>query len=119
MRMRTSGWRISSLSSWSHWQYPLSLSKPLIFVWPGGGLELAPTDSVDLEVVMPRIDVVSLVGSAVPAQLRANGRMVCWRLLIDGQPMAGPFVSREAALACQAVWLLSGGMRREGDSLLA
>jgi hypothetical protein len=72
-----------------------------------------------LEVVMPRIDVVSLVGSAVPPQLRANGRMVCWLLLIDGRPMAGPFVSREAALACQAVWLLSSGIRREGDSLLA
>ncbi|MDR8016021.1 hypothetical protein [Ectopseudomonas guguanensis] len=68
---------------------------------------------------MPRIDVVSLVGSAVPAELRADGHMVCWLLMVDGQPKAGPFASREAALACQAVWLLSTAARREGDLLLA
>ncbi|VXC63015.1 conserved hypothetical protein [Pseudomonas sp. 8Z] len=55
---------------------------------------------------MQRIDVVSLVGSAVPAELKADGHMVCWVLLVDGQPEAGPFISREAALACQAVWQL-------------
>lgn len=68
---------------------------------------------------MPRIDVVSLVGSAVPAELRSDGHMVCWLLMVDGQPKAGPFASREAALACQAVWLLSTGSRDEGASLLA
>ncbi|MFV9681562.1 hypothetical protein ACNFD4_02580 [Pseudomonas sp. NY15367] len=68
---------------------------------------------------MPRIDVVSLVGSAVPAELRADGYMACWLLMVDGQPKAGPFASREAALACQAVWMLSTAARREGDSLLA
>ncbi|HBZ93686.1 MAG TPA: hypothetical protein DEO91_08250 [Pseudomonas sp.] len=68
---------------------------------------------------MSRIDVVSLVGSAVPAALRSDGHMACWLLMVDGQPKAGPFASREAALACQAVWLLSSGVRRESDSLLA
>ncbi len=68
---------------------------------------------------MPRIDVVSLVGSAVPAELRADGHMACWLLMVDGQPKAGPFASRETALACQAVWLLSSGVRREGESLVA
>ncbi|XLX38459.1 hypothetical protein ACK25U_11775 [Ectopseudomonas mendocina] len=68
---------------------------------------------------MPRIDVVSLVGSAVPAELRADGYMACWLLMVDGQPKAGPFASREAALACQAVWMLSTAARRESDSLLA
>ncbi|WP_161867074.1 MULTISPECIES: hypothetical protein [Pseudomonas] len=68
---------------------------------------------------MSRIDVVSLVGSAVPAELRSDGHMACWLLMVDGQPKAGPFASREAALACQAVWLLSSGVRREGESLVA
>lgn len=68
---------------------------------------------------MPRIDVVSLVGSAVPAELRSDGLMACWLLMVDGQPKAGPFVSRDAALACQAVWMLSNITRPEGDSLLA
>ena len=68
---------------------------------------------------MPRIDVVSLVGSAVPAELRSDGLMACWLLMVDGQPKAGPFASRDAALACQAVWMLSNIARPEGDSLLA
>jgi len=77
------------------------------------------TDSVELEVIMPRIDVVSLVGSAVPAELRSDGLMACWLLMVDGQPKAGPFASRDAALACQTVWMLSNIARPEGDSLLA
>ncbi|WP_244976421.1 hypothetical protein [Ectopseudomonas khazarica] len=39
---------------------------------------------------MPRIDVVSLVGSAVPAELRSDGLMACWLLMVDGQPKAVP-----------------------------
>lgn len=74
---------------------------------------------IQLEVVMSRIDVVSLVGSAVPAELRSDGHMACWLLMVDGQPKAGPFASREAALACQAVWLLSTAARDEGAALLA
>ena len=54
---------------------------------------------------MSRIDVVSLVGSAVPAELRSDGHMACWLVMVNGQPKAGPFASREAALACQAVWV--------------
>lgn len=68
---------------------------------------------------MSRIDVVSLVGSAVPVELRSDGHMACWLLMVDGQPKAGPFASREAALACQAVWLLSTASRDEDAALLA
>ena len=35
---------------------------------------------------MSRIDVVSLVGSAVPAELRSDGHMACWLVMVDGQP---------------------------------
>ena len=52
---------------------------------------------------MSRIDVVSLVGSAVPAELRSDGHMACWLVMVDGQPKAGPFASREAALACHVL----------------
>lgn len=67
---------------------------------------------------MPRIDVVSLVGSAVPAELKSDGHMACWLLLVDGKPKAGPFSSREAALACQAIWMLSTASRSEPPSTL-
>jgi hypothetical protein len=65
---------------------------------------------------MPRIDVVSRVGSAVPAELKSDGHMACWLLLVDGQPKAGPFASREAALACQAIWQLSAAARGDATS---
>lgn len=84
----------------------------------GETLKVTPTQ-IQLEAAMPRIDVVSLVGSAVPAELRSDGHMACWLLMIDGQPKAGPFASREAALACQAVWLISTGSREQSASLLA
>ena len=60
---------------------------------------------------MQRIDVVSLVGNAVPAVLQDNGQTACWLLLVDGQPKAGPFTSREDALACQQIWRLSTALR--------
>lgn len=72
-----------------------------------------------LEVAMPRIDVVSLVGSAVPAKLRSEGHIACWLLLVDGGPVAGPFSSREAALACQATWMLSMAPRNQAFALPA
>ena len=62
---------------------------------------------------MSRIDVVSLVGSAVPAELRSDGHMACWLVMVDGQPKAGPFASREAALACHTVWMLSSATTTE------
>ncbi|MBB2496771.1 hypothetical protein [Aquipseudomonas ullengensis] len=52
---------------------------------------------------MPQIDIMSLVGSAVPAPLRASGHLACWYVLADGEPCAGPFTSRASAVAHKTV----------------
>lgn len=62
---------------------------------------------------MPHIDIVSLVGSAVPATLRADGHLACWYVLVDGVPKSGPYLSREAAVASQFIWNLATGQRLE------
>ncbi|WP_394560746.1 hypothetical protein [Aquipseudomonas alcaligenes] len=46
---------------------------------------------------MPRIDIMSMVGSAVPQPLRAEGHIACWYVVVDGVPQQGPFVSRDLA----------------------
>jgi len=46
---------------------------------------------------MSKIHVMSVVGSAVPAPLRADGLLACWYVVIDGVPVSGPFTSRAAA----------------------
>ena len=46
---------------------------------------------------MSKIHVMSVVGSAVPAPLRADGLLACWYVVIDGVPVRGPFTSRAAA----------------------
>ncbi|MEK1904473.1 MAG: hypothetical protein AAAB13_01720 [Pseudomonas sp.] len=51
---------------------------------------------------MPQIDIMSLVGSAVPATLRADGHLACWYVLADGERCAGPFTSRASAVAHQS-----------------
>ncbi|BAU74928.1 hypothetical protein [Metapseudomonas furukawaii] len=69
---------------------------------------------------MSHVDVMSLVGTAVPESLRAAGHIACWFVVVDGVMRSGPFTSREAAGASQAIWQLE--MRRrhaDTDSLLA
>lgn len=71
-------------------------------------------------VAMSHVDVMSLVGTAVPESLRAAGHIACWFVVVDGVMRSGPFTSREAAGASQAIWQLE--MRRrhaDTDSLLA
>lgn len=69
---------------------------------------------------MSHVDVMSLVGSAVPETLRADGYIACWFVVVDGVMRAGPFTSRDAAGASQAIWLLELARRQGGRcSLLA
>ncbi|MEC4168584.1 MULTISPECIES: hypothetical protein [unclassified Pseudomonas] len=46
---------------------------------------------------MPKIHVMSVIGSAVPAPLRADGLLACWYVVSDGVALSGPFTSRAAA----------------------
>ena len=46
---------------------------------------------------MPKIHVMSIIGSAVPAPLRADGLLACWYVVSDGVAVSGPFTSRAAA----------------------
>ena len=46
---------------------------------------------------MPNVHVMSVIGSAVPAPLRADGLLACWYVVIDGVPVSGPFTSRAEA----------------------
>ena len=46
---------------------------------------------------MPKIHVMSVIGSAVPAPLRADGLLACWYVVSDGVAVSGPFTSRAAA----------------------
>lgn len=46
---------------------------------------------------MPKLNVMSVVGSAVPAPLRADGLLACWYVVSDGVAVSGPFTSRAAA----------------------
>ncbi|MBD9426728.1 hypothetical protein IB232_15435 [Pseudomonas sp. PDM15] len=46
---------------------------------------------------MPRIDIMSMIGSAVPAPLRSSGHLACWYVMVDGQQHLGPYVSPDLA----------------------
>ncbi|WP_300728485.1 hypothetical protein [Pseudomonas sp.] len=46
---------------------------------------------------MPKLHVMSVVGSAVPARLRADGLLACWYVVSDGVAVSGPFTSRADA----------------------
>ena len=46
---------------------------------------------------MPKVHIMSVVGSAVPEPLRADGLLACWYVVIDGVAVGGPFTSRAAA----------------------
>ncbi|MFF7709439.1 hypothetical protein [Pseudomonas sp. NPDC007930] len=51
-----------------------------------------------------RVDIAALVGSAVPAHLRREGVLMCWRVLVDGEAAQGTFTNRADAEACQRGW---------------
>ncbi|NBF04135.1 hypothetical protein GV819_17760 [Pseudomonas sp. Fl5BN2] len=48
---------------------------------------------------MPKVQIMSVIGSAVPTPLRERGVLACWYVLRDGEPISGPLTSRPAAQA--------------------
>lgn len=42
---------------------------------------------------MPTVQIMSVIGSAVPAPLRKLGLLACWYLVRDGEPISGPLTS--------------------------
>ncbi|MBA6068318.1 hypothetical protein [Pseudomonas mosselii] len=46
---------------------------------------------------MAPIQIMSVVGSAVPGSLRQQGLLACWYLLRNGETISGPLTSRRAA----------------------
>ncbi|QJI38672.1 MULTISPECIES: hypothetical protein [unclassified Pseudomonas] len=48
---------------------------------------------------MPTIQIMSVIGSAVPAPLRELGLLACWYLVRNGEPISGPITSLPAAQA--------------------
>jgi hypothetical protein len=49
--------------------------------------------------VMAQVQIMSVIGSAVPASLRASGLLACWYLMRDGEAISGPLTSLPAAQA--------------------
>jgi hypothetical protein len=57
-----------------------------------------------------------MIGSGVPAGLRAMGQSVCWVVLLNGERRGTAFASRNEAEECKAAWLAQ--LQAEcGDSL--
>lgn len=48
---------------------------------------------------MTQVQIMSVIGSAVPAQLRERGLLACWYLVHDGEPVSGPLASLPDAQA--------------------
>ena len=48
---------------------------------------------------MTKVQIMSVVGSAVPANLRERGLLACWYLMQNGEPVSGPVASLPAAQA--------------------
>ena len=46
---------------------------------------------------MPTVQIMSVIGSAVPAPLRELGMLACWYLVRDGEAISGPLTSLSAA----------------------
>lgn len=51
------------------------------------------------EVPMATIQIMSVVGSAVPASLREQGLLACWYLVRNGEAVSGPMPSLASAQA--------------------
>ncbi|WP_210711502.1 hypothetical protein [Pseudomonas sp. MWU349] len=46
---------------------------------------------------MPKVQIMSVIGSAVPASLRELRLLACWYLVRDGEMVSGPLTSLPAA----------------------
>ena len=63
-----------------------------------------------------KVDVAVMIGSGVPASLRAQGQSVCWVVLLNGERRGTAFASRDEAEECKAAWLAEL-QAKAGDSL--
>lgn len=53
---------------------------------------------------MHAVNIMSVIGSAVPANLRQSGILACWYVVRDGQPISGPLTSLlQAENACRSL----------------
>ncbi|MCY1410875.1 hypothetical protein D3C76_1141280 [compost metagenome] len=52
-----------------------------------------------------KVDVAVMIGSGVPASLQAQGKRVCWVVLLNGEQYGTAFASRSEAEQCRAAWL--------------
>jgi hypothetical protein len=59
--------------------------------------------------MMSQVQIMSVIGSAVPPQLRALGALACWYLVQDGEQISGPLTSLPDAQALSQQ--LSAGLR--------
>lgn len=50
---------------------------------------------------MNTVAIMSVVGSAVPQNLRHQGLLACWYIVRDGQPISGPLTTLGQAQAVQ------------------
>ncbi|MBC3257849.1 hypothetical protein YA0871_15965 [Pseudomonas paralactis] len=48
---------------------------------------------------MPTVQIMSVIGSAVPTPLRKLGLLACWYVVRDGEPISGPLTSLSDAEA--------------------
>lgn len=52
-----------------------------------------------------KVDVAVMIGSGVPASLRALGKSICWVVLLNGERRGTAYSSRNEAEECKAAWL--------------
>ncbi|WP_432668313.1 hypothetical protein [Pseudomonas umsongensis] len=52
-----------------------------------------------------KVDVAVMIGSGVPASLRAMGKSICWVVLLNGERRGTAYSSRNEAEECKAAWL--------------
>ncbi|MBK5518671.1 hypothetical protein [Pseudomonas sp. TH10] len=62
-----------------------------------------------------RVDVAVMIGSGVPAGLRAMGQSVCWVVLLNGERRGTAFASRNEAQECKAAWLAQLSATQQGS----
>ncbi|TDF77871.1 hypothetical protein [Pseudomonas sp. H9] len=63
-----------------------------------------------------QVDVAVMIGSGVPVSLQAQGKRVCWVVLVNGERRGTAFGSRDEAVECQNAWLKQlQGKQRPGD----
>ena len=51
-----------------------------------------------------KVDVAVMIGTGVPPSMRAQGRRVCWVVLLNGERRGTAFFTRSEAEECRAAW---------------